>query len=388
MKFNIKSFTVAKDNITAEDLKEAERLSGIYAGICYMPNTFEALEQNTEAALKRVQGTLKKGHHSVMSHIYMTVVLEGIPKILAMLLNSVTFYNTSEKSGRYTEMKADSTEKELYDKWRPILKSLIMQKYPDFEEKYADNLAKENARYFLSVFANGTTMAYTTSIQQWNYIYDWCEMLIEYTEETAFLGNPKEYEFFVCLVPYLKELQSLLKPFIIPDLRDRKKQGFKLFDINNEYKTDKDYFGYVYNTTYEASFVAIAQLHRHRTLRYRIRFTDEVRYFIPDIVKDANMQEMWVQDMQKVEFPNALLMQVTETGDYTDFLLKCKERLCGRAQYETAKIVSLVYKEFAVAVPELGFKEDVPTKACLIGDCTEPCPWGCVHGVDFNYRIV
>ena len=92
----------------------------------------------------------------------------------AMVLNSTQCYNTSEKSARYTVFKNNTPQEDLlYNKW----KNYIIENNKELglnieDEKKLEKIANENARYFLSVFNKSTTMAYTASVRQWNYLID------------------------------------------------------------------------------------------------------------------------------------------------------------------------------------------------------------------------
>ena len=97
--------------------EEAVDFSGKSAGICYLPDTIETLfSEPAEKTQKRANGNIKSGHHSVFCHPTYNLCFEGIPKILAMILNNEKVYNTSEKSGRYTHMDPSPQEGELYEK--------------------------------------------------------------------------------------------------------------------------------------------------------------------------------------------------------------------------------------------------------------------------------
>ena len=115
---NVKIISTTKpNNITPAS--EFETLSGHCAGICYMADNFDTLQnEDPVKTQKRVTQTMTGGHHSVFDHNYITFYLEGIPKLLAMFLNNEKMYTTSEKSARYTKM-TDITEmeKRIYDKW-------------------------------------------------------------------------------------------------------------------------------------------------------------------------------------------------------------------------------------------------------------------------------
>ena len=159
---------------------EAVDFSGKSAGICYLPDTVETLfAEAPEKTQRRANGNIKSGHHSVFGHPTYNLCLEGIPKILAMILNNEKIYNTSEKSARYTHMEPSPQEKELYEKWIEIFKEQILTQYPKFEDKRALKLAQENARYLISVFTPATVMEYTVNFGQLNYIINWAKDYIK-----------------------------------------------------------------------------------------------------------------------------------------------------------------------------------------------------------------
>lgn len=96
--------------------EEALDFSGKSAGICYLPDTVETLfAESPEKTQRRVNGNIKSGHHSVFGHPTYNLCFEGIPKILAMVLNNEKIYNTSEKSARYTHMTPSVQENTLYE---------------------------------------------------------------------------------------------------------------------------------------------------------------------------------------------------------------------------------------------------------------------------------
>ena len=118
-----------------------------------MPDTVETLfAEAPEKTQRRANGNLESGHHSVFGHAHYNLIFEGIPKILAMILNNEKIYNTSEKSARYTKMQPSEEEKVLYEKWIEKYKKVIKEEYPEFDDKKVKKLAQENARYLISVF--------------------------------------------------------------------------------------------------------------------------------------------------------------------------------------------------------------------------------------------
>ena len=134
-------------------------------------------------------------------------------------------------------------------------------------------------------------------------------------------------------------------------LVDHKKMGITLFnDYNmsvgsccyNLNKTDEqEHYGSVYYTKYFASLACVAQLQRHRTINYNIRFINMAGSFcyIPNIIfGDIELSTEWEKDFDKLISANILpqgqMVSVEESGNFLDFYAKCKERLCTRAQIE------------------------------------------------------
>ena len=304
---------------------EALKFAGKSAGICYLPhNTEKLFSESEEKTIKRAENTLKSGHHSVYSHSVYNFVLEGIPKILAMILNNEKMYNTSEKSARYTKMESTGIEKELYEEWIEIYKEKIKEKYKDFDEKKVLKLAQENARGIISVFTPATTMEYTTDFRQINYIIHWAEDFIENAENTLFNQKLKEV---------LKDFINQMPDIIIPELNSKtKNRTFSLFAKRDR----KEEFGENYSTNYEVSFSELAQAQRHRTIYYEMQIKDKASYYVPKIIQNTELETKWIKDLSSLEnnLPQAMLVKVNERGTVENFILKCQERICGAAQLE------------------------------------------------------
>ena len=152
--------------------------AGKSAGICYMPDTYlsEGI-QNEEAAIKRSANNAKSGHYSVYEHGHVTFLIET-NKMVAMVLNSMKLYSTSEKSARYTLMKPETElEEVMYNKWREKLKPVISAFYSDKKsEKDIEKLANENARYMISVFTP-TVIEYTIPYNRAVLLCSWLNKL-------------------------------------------------------------------------------------------------------------------------------------------------------------------------------------------------------------------
>ena len=327
---------------------EAVDFSGKSAGICYLPDTVETLfAEAPEKTQRRADGNIKSGHHSVFGHPTYNLCLEGIPKILAMILNNEKIYNTSEKSARYTHMEPSPQEKELYEKWIEIFKEQILTQYPKFEDKRALKLAQENARYLISVFTPATVMEYTVNFGQLNYIINWAKDYIKNAEENTFSIKLKEtFKEFLAAMPDL-EIEGL-------DSRN-KNRNFSLFAKR---KNRNEEFGENYSVTYLASFAQLAQAQRHRTLSYEMTLLDEPKYYVPPIIAGTNLEKEWLQDISSLKefFPQGMLVQVNERGTIENFVLKCMERLCGFSQLEIMQETKNIMNKYLEATkdkPEL-----------------------------------
>ena len=327
---------------------EAVDFSGKSAGICYLPDTLETLfAEAPEKTQRRADGNIKSGHHSVFGHPTYNLCLEGIPKILAMILNNEKIYNTSEKSARYTHMEPSPQEKELYEKWIEIFKEQILTQYPKFEDKRALKLAQENARYLISVFTPATVMEYTVNFGQLNYIINWAKDYIKNAEENTFSIKLKEtFKEFLAAMPDL-EIEGL-------DSRN-KNRNFSLFAKR---KNRNEEFGENYSVTYLASFAQLAQAQRHRTLSYEITLLDEPKYYVPPIIAGTNLEKEWLKDISSLKefFPQGMLVQVNERGTIENFVLKCMERLCGFSQLEIMQETKNIMNKYLEATkdkPEL-----------------------------------
>lgn len=342
-----------------------------------MPDTLDVLfSEDKEKTLKRANRTLISGHHSVFDHPTYNLALEEIPKILAMILNNEGMYTTSEKSARYTKMKLKDKEKELYEKWIDIYCKEISKEYPNINEKQVLKLAQENARYLISIFTPSTTMEYTVSLRQINYIMSWFDDFIEGAEDTQFNKTLK---------PYLEEFNKQLKNLRVGDLNSSvKKRKLSLFD---DRKNRKEEFGENYCVTYKGTFAEFAQAQRHRTIDYKIMIPDKNEYYIPLIIRDnKELSEEWIKDISSLSdnYPQGLLININERGTVENFILKTKERLCGSAQLEIMLQTKEVLDKYLEATKNTNEEVYEYLKEFEVGvrckykgwKCTAPCIWG------------
>ena len=301
--------------------------------------------------------------------------LEGIPKILAMILNNEKVYNTSEKSARYTKMNPSKEEKELYEKWIEIYKEKISEEYPIIDEKRVEKLAQENARYLISIFTPATVMGHTLNFCQLNYTIHWFE---------DYIKNEEDNKFSKKLKPVLQEFVDELKDLKVDELNSNMKN--RKLSLFAQRKDRKEEFGENYCTTYLASFAQLAQAQRHRTLIYEMSFLDEPKYYVPPIIKGTKLEEEWLKDISSLEdfYPQGMLVKVNERGTLENFILKCTERLCGAAQLEIMEQTDRIMKKYLEATKEKNpeiYEELLPyskgARCTFPGwKCTTPCVFG------------
>lgn len=381
--------------------EDAMIFGGHAAGICYMPEDFDAiLNEKKEDTIKRAKGTLISGHHSVYDHIYYNLLLENVPKILAMILNNEGMYSTSEKSARYTKMEPSPEELLLYNKWLERFNILITEEYGERYLKYfegKDNpekkaataikkLAQENARYMISVFTN-TVMEYTVTFRQLNYIISFFKSFMETADDS----------------PFNIKLKSAMQDFVeaipeeVKELRLNSEEKERKISIFDDRKSRSEYFGETYCTTYKGTFAQYAQTHRHRTLWYKLKFLDTFEYYVPELLKGHNdLIEEWGKDITSVAhlYPQGMLISIRERGTYENFILKCKERLCGCAQLEIALQTKETLNKYLAATKESGEEEIYEYlikyskgARCTFPNfkCSKPCIWGAKD--TFNRKV-
>ena len=365
--------------------------AGRSAGICYMKDSFDQIEAwSDDKAMELFEKIGKSGHHSVAGHTSYNLVLSGIPKIIAMILNNERDYNTSEKSARYTRMATSGDEKRLYDKWFAIFYEAIRGTYHTLEDRTIESLAKENARYFISVFTPATTMEYTVDFRQGNY-------LIQFLEDYAEIISESNEPFDCKLRPWLIETAKLFRSvFNCDELREGKGRGLSLFAKRERHEQ----FGESYSVNYKGSFAQLAQAQRHRKLKYEMMVPDlsEAEFFVPPILP-RGVVEQYLKDMEsvKADYPQGMLVKINEQGCHDDFITsKCTERLCGSAQLEICRQTRMTLNRYIYATCDLGLT-DIYDELRLVRDktkcqmdfvtqkCTKPCPLGQANA--FTRRI-
>ncbi len=333
-------------------------VAGLMGATCYMPDTFEKLNNKPiENILGIATQVENSGHHSTFGHSFLTLEISGIPKALAMVLNNEKDYNTSEKSARYTKLKdIEPRQNALYSKWVDIFEREIKKLYPDGSNKFFDpegkkarKLAQENARYMVSAFTN-TNMVYSTNFRQLNYIAHWMEAQIAKPENNFYANLRDEMQEFV---DWTKDMN-----LYSAKLTDGKNRNFSLFGdpiLKKIYSSN-------YQGVYKMSIACLAQNQRHRTINSSIdnlRFVNDFGkikdFYIPPIIRsNEELKNDYLRDIASVsEFlPQGTLLNVNEAGSFGDFILKTDERLCACAQKEIRDLTLMQAREYRDALSE------------------------------------
>lgn len=363
-------------------IEEALKMSGLEAGICYLPEDFDTLANEDESkTIRRYNGNMNSKHHSVFGHVHYNFLFEGMPKILAMTLNNEKAYCTSEKSARYTKMETTGREQKLYEKWIEIFSDVIGEKYSDFDENTIVKLAKENARYLISVFTPATTMGYTVSLQQMSYILHMMDRFVKEEKDTPFNAKLKEW---------YKEFIELNKEYMLDGISPGSKNRKLSFISSNLKSEPKEEFGYNYTTVYYATFAQLAQAQRHRTISYEIipQSLQENRCYIPPIIRNTDYVSEWLGDYYSLSanYPQGRLVKVVERGTVDNFILKCKERLCGCAQLEIQEQTRVTLNKYIKATDSYEHLRSINKylrlyangPRCTFPDyeCSKPCIFG------------
>ncbi len=363
---------------------EFNKLSGEFAGICYMSGTLqEIIAQPLEKKLARAQKAKENGHHSIFDHECITLYLKDVPKLFAMLLNNEKVYATSEKSARYTQMEADGIDYVMYTKWQKVLEDLIQTKYganPFFTQKKIQKLAQENARYFLSVFTN-TSLAYTTTYRQLSYLYGWLKDIQNHPSALIQKLKPTADQF----CKYL-EINNFVDKTIS---QGSKQSGFSLIAD----KDKQDYYGDVYCTHYFGSLAQFAQAQRHRSLSLQFKEMPTTSFYVPKILQDEpELKNQWLSDMFKIKdlTPQGMIVQIFERGTPEALVMKIKDRLCTNAQLEICQQTKKTLQTYIEQTKDQQIKDMLMQynngARCKSGfDCKSPC--GFADGINLNRNI-
>lgn len=367
------------NNETLNINEEFSRIGGRMAGICYSEQPYYEIKDSAS----RIARVKNDRHHSVFDHEYMTIYLENVPKLFAMVLNNEKVFATSEKSARYTKMQGTTdTEVDLYLKWQKIFEQLIFDKYGNekyFNASRIEKLAQENARYFLSVYTP-TSLAYTASFRQFSYLYAWLKQIEKTDSELLSPLTPTANAFCKFLEEnhLIDETIASLAP----------SGGLSLETHENR----TEYFGDVFMAGYVGSFAQYAQAQRHRSLDYQLKLLPEFGFYIPPIIKNTPLENEWLGDALRVQSvtPQGQLIQIYERGTPERFIMKLGERLCTAAQFEIANQTQETLKKYIDNCDSESVKRELEKYShgarCTAGyQCKTPCAFG--DGINLTREI-
>lgn len=374
---------------------------GKIANTCYMKGSFEEVfSQSQEKAEKRALKCGENGHHSVFDHLVVTLQIEGLNKITAMVLNSIGMYATSERSGRYCEFKGFCDRDEaLYIKWREkILEELKdVPARTDFEK---EKIANENARYFISSFAENTEMVYTINIRMLSYVTEWAEKAINYIDNNDNELRGKEKEFYTRLSSQLKQFNELVYKTIFnyynfSPLKDNKNGRFDFLadlsenrGVSREFLNSSVFYGY----PDVMSIVCLGHKVRSRVLDIAFGLQSRATYYIPSFIQSWYLSEEWIEDMKSIEdlFPQGLEVETYECGMKRDFFrYQVIERMCNHTLNETCQRVlsqaGRLHREDDSSYIKSFFNEQGTVKTkCQLTKCSNPC----LKNKNFKNRIL
>lgn len=373
------------------DLKKALISVGVKAAICYKEPSLDSVvspemvrkSESDAILLNRGINTLRDEHTTPSEHQMVSLEITGAPKIFLMVLNNEKQYTADERSLRYTKVEENANiskrEVELYNKWLNKLEEIITDKYLDFYLKFSksekmakstiNKLARENARYMVSVFMP-TTTTYTVPFIQLNKLISYMkkvidnpldkleEMLIPYFEE--FISKCEELNIVITnksLYDAIKDDEEILQlvskrhPNIIENkdntnlfYKNSKNVDLSLFSKRNAFSGINMANEYGVNISYNnyESFACLAQEQRHRTIDCEMLIPDEFMCYVPPILEDnQKLKEEWINDMNSIKdvFPQGQLVKVNRCSSIRNILkFVSQERSCERAQLEIQRV--------------------------------------------------
>lgn len=376
--------------------RELDRFGGMAAGVCYMAHDFATLRAEDESkTFRRADLTKARGHHSVYDHATITLYLDCIPRVLEGMLDNERYMVSSVKSGRYTLHPLPNNEQRLYDKWLAKFITLIRDTYQaDYPQFFTDNkikkLAMENARYLTSCFTM-VSMVHTVSYRQLNYLYGFFS---NYADSIKNSTNPFEQKLYPYIVEFIKKLAGT---GYIDEVLTQNGKGRQVSMFCE--KPVVEYFGDVYATNFRCSFAVYMHLNRHRTLKYYMKtpaVPQALEFYVPEIIADdSDLRAEWLADLDtlRANYPQAMLVDVSEMGNLDDFILKAIERKCSSVLLETTRVVNDVlnrYYEALITAGHSGAEKLVNMKKgakCTFPNFKCPNPCGFALGINEKRKI-
>ena len=241
----------------------------------------------------------------------------------------------------------------------------------------------ENARYLISVYTP-TTMRYTVSYRQLNYMYNWLKK-----ED----GIVRKHKIFAPILPYVEDFCDRMDELNLIDptlANDQKNRDFSLIGK----RVREEHFGDVYSINYKGTLAQLAQAQRHRTLSYEMMIDPVQTCFIPPILMDKpELVCQWLADIYSLEknVPQGVVVLINERGTYENLLLKAKERLCTAAQLEINNQTKKTIQKFINNCTDTQLVAEMEKynkgARCTFPDYKCPTPCGFADGVKLDRLI-
>ena len=351
-------------------------------GACVSSNPLELMAtENLDTTLKRLDRTLKERHHSGFDMYNIVLEMDDVSKIFCMFLNNLHTFTTEETSGRHKELVLPPKEKAVFDYFYGKFYNYACEKSPDAPERVKKQIALENARYTTGLNAK-TNIVHTVTLRHLNYVYNMAKNLLNKENLNIYeqLVLPDMQNFCDILDEMTIENEPIINPILQKDPYGRE------FNLFGDRKKHAEHFGKTYEIYYQASATATAQLQRHRPIYMEISIPEKTTYYVPPIVKELDLQDDWVEKIAQLNnVPQARLLDVCETGQLANYIMKMKERCCEYAQ-EEAKFITKEqankifkgleqYDRELAAQMQLAYgngknRRDFPDYKCV---CSHPC---------------
>ena len=184
-----------KNTRLKENVLTPETLSAAYARISRSPLSVEELRKEAIKEVEKARESNKKivydmGHGSIAEHAIFNIDLINVSRLASEYIQNHRLVSFTEKSQRYIKLDKDyivpdeikddkdlvleykdliDQENQLYSYFYKKLSKYFKRKYPDMSKRKAQNRAKEDARYVLSM-ATTSQMGMTVNARNLEYM--------------------------------------------------------------------------------------------------------------------------------------------------------------------------------------------------------------------------
>lgn len=317
---------------------------------------------------------LNSNQYSVSSDPVFSFEIEGVPKIISMILENERECGIQEKFCSYIISESDDDEWKILEKWIERFKTIIHNEYPTMNDSSVRSLAVENAHYLTSIFRPEATVVYNMSLSEANYIRKLC---------VNFVSKSTTRTFDVKLKPWLAELASMLECVVTEEAEIGAEKSFLLFA--ERYR--QQFFDECYSINYKGSFYQLSLAQKRRNIWYEIIVPDlsACGFYVPLILSNKDDIEEWLKDMDalKDNYPLGMLVEINERGVTEAFFSKCFAFLCGSTPLELCMDTATNLNRFGIECKNYDVREALRQfygrRRCTLVSgyqCPNPCPLG------------